>query len=542
MANVQNSCVPTSDYRDLPVAQLVESPTNPRKRFDEASLQELAGSIQAQGILAPLLVREIAQDSYEIVAGSRRYRAAVLAGSSTVPVRVVQLNDAEAILAQVVENLQRENVHPLEEAYGFRLLLDLPDHQFNVAAIAAKAGKSAQYVAQRLKLTELIPTVADAFLADKLTIGHALLIAKLPPAQQADALKAAFKTTWMSGGDTQILIPVRELAGWIESNLLLDLQTAPFDRSDATLVPEAGSCHECPKRTGANTLLFPETDRDQCLDRDCYQGKLNAHIAASITRDPELIQISSTWGTHSNGILGRGQYVEVAVAKSGRNGRRGMLPEQKKCHHIRKAIVVEGGSPGQVLNVCAEPTCEMHHAENRKARESQEKMRTEQRKQEERRKQQLATRSRVLAAILEKVSAPLTKADLELVAREFANRLPQDFRAILIERHSTASANTKQPKKTADQGTTFNDLDEAGYSRLLVEMSLLDATHNPFLKDGADRLGAVAKRYRVNAQKIAESVASEFALRSKRKAERQKAATNRNRNGSRKVATKASRA
>ena len=180
MQTVHNTSIQSPEYRDLPISQLVESPTNPRKRFDETSLKELADSIRSQGVLAPLLVREVADERFEIVAGSRRFRAAKLAGSDAVPVRVVQLSDADALVAQVIENLQRENVHRLEEAQGFRALLDLPDHEDSVARIAERAGKTPAYVAGRLKLTELIPDVADAFLSERLGIGHALLIAKLP--------------------------------------------------------------------------------------------------------------------------------------------------------------------------------------------------------------------------------------------------------------------------------------------------------------------------------------------------------------------------
>jgi len=144
METIQNSSIPSSDYRDLPLTQLVESSTNPRKRYDEASLEELAESIRSQGVLAPLLVRAMADDQYEIVAGSRRFRAAKLAGTDSIPVRVVQLSDAEALIAQVIENLQRENVHPLEEAQGFRALLDLPDQQYNIARIGERAGQERQ--------------------------------------------------------------------------------------------------------------------------------------------------------------------------------------------------------------------------------------------------------------------------------------------------------------------------------------------------------------------------------------------------------------
>jgi ParB family chromosome partitioning protein len=237
---------------------------------------------------------------------------------------------------------------------------------------------------------------------------------------------------------------VKELAAWIESNLLLDLQTATFDRTDAALLPEAGSCHDCPKRTGANSLLFLESDRDQCLDRECYQAKMSAHVAASIQRNPELIQISTAWGTHANGVLGRGQYIEIAVAKASRNGHQKQTSERKKCTRMKQAIIVEGGGCGRMVDVFADLTCETHHADSRKAREALERARTEHRKQNERRNLELVTRRRVLAAILEKVSAPLSKADLELVAREFFGNLPQEYRTLLIKRHTTAE--DKKPK------------------------------------------------------------------------------------------------
>ena len=524
MESVQNLSIQTSDYRDLPIAQLVESPANPRKRYDEASLRELADSIRSQGVLAPLLVREIGEDRFEIIAGSRRFRAAKIAEAESVPVRVVELSDADALVAQVIENLQRENIHPLEEAQGFRALLDLPGQQYTIARIAERAGKSAAYVAGRLKLADLVPYVAEAFLADKLTIGHALLIAKLPPEQQHEAFKAAFKSTWMTSGQTEFLLPVRELAAWIESNLLLDLQSAPFDRANAGLCPEAGSCHDCAKRTGANSPLFPESTHDACLDGACYRAKVAAHVQASIARNPQLIQISQAWGTHSNGVIGRGQYIEI-VSKVSRNGHGKLPPERKKCPHVTKAIVVEGGNCGHIVDVCADPACETHHAESRKAREAQDRMRAENRKQEEQRKQELAIRCRVLQAILDRVTAPLAKADFELIAREYVNRLPHEYRTILAQRHSPTpiTAGKEQKPEPAGINGTLKNLDEAGYSRLLVEMSLLEATYNQYSRDGAERLEAVAKRYRVNVQKIAESAAAEFAVRRKQREERRKA-------------------
>lgn len=266
------STVMNGEYRSVPIATLTESPTNPRKRFDEKALEELAATFKTQGVLEPLLVRELEERAYQVVIGARRLRAAKIAELEAVPVRVVRLTDAEAIEAQVVENLQREDIHPLEEALGFQSLLELKDGTYTVASIAARAGKSEAYVYSRVKLTDLTPPVAEAFLNGKITTGHALLIAKLPATQQQEAFAASFRSMWTSEGNTQVLIPVRELAAWIESNILLELDAAPFDKQDETLVNGAGACANCPKRSGFNKLLFSDVHKDSCMLRGIWFG------------------------------------------------------------------------------------------------------------------------------------------------------------------------------------------------------------------------------------------------------------------------------
>ena len=179
--------------------------------MQRASKNSRPGS-RLEGILAPLLVRELEESRYEVVAGARRLRAAKLAELERLPVRVVKLTDAEAIEAQCVENLQREDIHPLEEALGFKSLLELGEPAYSIATIASRAGKSEAYVYGRIRLADLIPPVAEAFLKDQITIGHALLIAKLPASQQQEAFSAAFRGLWTSEGNSQVLIPVREMA------------------------------------------------------------------------------------------------------------------------------------------------------------------------------------------------------------------------------------------------------------------------------------------------------------------------------------------
>src|ERR1039457_3197585 len=140
--------ITASEYRDLPLESLAESANNPRRRFDEAALKELAESIRTQGLLAPLDVRPAGQH-FEIVAGARRFRAAQIVGLETAPVRIVDLSDAQALEASIVENLQRRDVHPLDEAQGFAALMRLEGPQYSIEQASAKCGKSPAYVASR---------------------------------------------------------------------------------------------------------------------------------------------------------------------------------------------------------------------------------------------------------------------------------------------------------------------------------------------------------------------------------------------------------
>jgi len=500
----------SSEYRDVPVAALMESSSNPRKRFDETSLSELAASFKTQGVLAPLLVRELDESKYEVIAGARRLRAAKIADLEKVPVRIVKLTDAEAIEAQCVENLQREDIHPLEEALGFKSLLEL-GAPYNIAHVAARSGKSEAYVYGRIRLADLIPPVAEAFLKDQITLGHALLIAKLPASQQQEAFAAAFRGQWTSEGNTQVLISVRELAAWIESNILLQLASSPFDKQDETLVPEAGSCVNCPKRTGFNKLLFPDVRKDSCTSPDCFRAKIDACVKKTLEAKPQLIQISAAWNSREGAPLGRNQYVELEIKKPKLNGASTKLPAyQKPCDKMGEAIVMDGGKRGQVVKVCADPTCRVHHP-NTPSPEKVARERADERKRIEKTKLAITTRHRALAAVLERVSAPLKKADLLIVVNHVIGQLPYNQVPTLAKRHKVEEGkSTKTPQELlAKRVSTY---DEAALCRILLEISLLDyaymrsSTSDNLLTD-------VAKRYRVDLDKLEKAVVAEFAAK-----------------------------
>ena len=168
--------------RDLNVALLKPGKYQPRSHMDEASLNDLAASIKAQGIMQPILVRQLADSSYEIIAGERRWRAAQLAGLTHVPVLVRSVPDNAALAMALIENIQRENLNPLEEAIGLQRLIDEFKMTHQVAAEAV--GRSRSAASNLLRLLKLPQAVQDMLMGSKLDMGHARALLPLESAQQ----------------------------------------------------------------------------------------------------------------------------------------------------------------------------------------------------------------------------------------------------------------------------------------------------------------------------------------------------------------------
>src|SRR6185437_3484818 len=252
-------------------------------------------------------------------AGVRRYRAAKSAGIAAVPCRVLALTDEQALEFQVIENLQREDVHPLDEALGYQALLR--DGRYDVPSIAAKVSKSESYVYQRLKLAALIPAAQKMFFSDEITAGHAILIARLQPREQEKLLADIRRN-----GDDGIG-GVRALARRIHEDFHLELRNAPWDLADEALLPAAGSCVKCPKRTGANPQLFPDVKaKDICTDPACYRKKLEAQVEQNTKNG--LVSISS----------GYREYGEKGVPGVLYQGNRGYTFADKKCPSSKDAV------------------------------------------------------------------------------------------------------------------------------------------------------------------------------------------------------------
>lgn len=168
--------------RELEISQLKPGKYQPRSRMDEASLNELADSIRAQGVVQPILARELADGSYEIIAGERRWRAAQRAGLKKVPVLIRAVPDKAALAVALIENIQRENLNPLEEAMGIQRLID--EFQMTHQQAAEAVGRSRSAASNLLRLLKLPSEVQDMLMEGKLDMGHARALLAVEGAQQ----------------------------------------------------------------------------------------------------------------------------------------------------------------------------------------------------------------------------------------------------------------------------------------------------------------------------------------------------------------------
>ena len=166
-----------SAYRELPVYKVEPNPDQPRREFDEEELQALSDSISVHGVIQPLTVREMPNGYFQIIAGERRWRAARMAGLSDVPVVVIEADDKKAMELALIENLQRQDLNPVEEALGYQTLME--EYGLTQEDTAQQVGKSRSAVANTLRLLALTPEVLELLKTGEITAGHARAILSL---------------------------------------------------------------------------------------------------------------------------------------------------------------------------------------------------------------------------------------------------------------------------------------------------------------------------------------------------------------------------
>jgi ParB family chromosome partitioning protein len=520
----------TTSAVDLTLIQIIsldrirESGTNPRRAFDQAKLNELAQNIRIHGVLQPVLVRPVpngAEGSFELVAGARRFRASKLAGKESIPATVRELTDAECREIQLIENLQRADIHELDEALGYRALKELDPVLYTVETIAAKVGKSCAYVYGRMKLADLIPGVQTAFYDARLTVAHALEIARLQPQDQERALAECFpghRTTASILKDRKAeACSVSQLRDWIEREIHLDLKHAPFDSGDANLLPAVGPCTGCPKQTGNNPLLFPEIrNKSLCTDPACYQAKVRAFVQLRVGplvkdgQQPLQISESPSWQvrTKAPNTLYEGQYRRAERAE--------------ECPNTQAAVIVDGRQAGTVLHVCTDEKCKTHRQFSHYEMSPQER--------EQRRKVVLAarvqkeSRHRILQAVKQKLPGELARADFEMVALDYFKRLGHDNHRRLFQVYGWEEKKTK----TSWGGTSvdheklaraqIHGMTTADLNRFVVLCSLVPDLYCPGYSPSETlskeaNLTRTATRYKIDTSKIAAEVTAELSTK-----------------------------
>jgi len=187
----------------LPVTQLQPGKYQPRTRMDPGSLEELAASIRAQGIMQPILVRPVGQERFEIIAGERRWRASQIAGLSEVPVLVREIPDESALAMSLIENIQRETLNPLEEAAGIQRLVD--EFSMTHQQAAEAVGRSRSAASNLLRLLQLTKPVQELLMAGDIDMGHARALLPLAGAQQVAAANRVVAKR-LSVRDTESLV------------------------------------------------------------------------------------------------------------------------------------------------------------------------------------------------------------------------------------------------------------------------------------------------------------------------------------------------
>jgi ParB/RepB/Spo0J family partition protein len=497
--------------QEVSLDRIKPSKANPRRRLDESALNELADNIKTHGVLQPILIRPVNSNGYEIVCGERRWKASKAAGKESIPARIVNLSDGEALELAVIENLQRENVHELDEALGYKALIKQNPELYTVENIAAKVGRSVSYVYQRLKLAELTPNVQAAFYASKLTAGHAIEMARLQAKDQERALAECFPEhrtakAILKDNDPRP-ISVRDLRDWIQQEVLLSLANAPFDVNDLELLPTAGRCSTCPKRSGSNPLLFADSIKrsDICTDPECFKQKRDALVQIRIkeaeTAGEKPVKVSDSFVYYGEkpapGVLYRNDYKEATAGD---------------CPTTAPAIVVEGKRAGMKLYVCTNPKCKTHSArsiglspEEKAARKKQAQ---EQRIQQEYRK-------RLLSEVWKRVPTELGRHELDLIALSYFHQLGHDsqhriFKFFAWEVTKPKAQNGGYVDYPKLASAKLDKMTTAEIGKFLVVCSLATELYLPAyygatsLKD--TKLSREATHYKVNRERVLRDV------------------------------------
>ncbi len=272
-----NSPFRPATLEHVPASKILFSKTNEMFRdeidLSGTSIEELAASIRANGLAQPILLRPGKNGTFELVAGERRVRACrLISADFKIASYIRDLSDEEALELQIIENLQRKDINPMSEAFGFSELIK--KKKLTTASIAARIGKSMDYVQERLRLMGLIPELQSLVRSGEIPLKAGLMFARIPGDQQKDAQASTTERMQVDKKFKTVFQGLGPLQEWMDENLFTDLSKADFDKADETLNPGMGGCGNCIHRLHNTAGLFNDiTTADKCLLASCYRIK-----------------------------------------------------------------------------------------------------------------------------------------------------------------------------------------------------------------------------------------------------------------------------
>jgi len=509
-----------TDIRIIPLAAVTFSTTRAqterRAHLDKAKLSELAESIKSHGLVQPILVRplrdeHIRGEAWEVVAGERRVLAAKQAGLEEISATIRELTDEQVLELQLIENLQRQDLHELAEAEGYEALAKLGH---TVDDMAAKVGKSRATIYARMKLLTLCKEARKAFYEGKLSASVALLLARIPHENlQKKALQDVLESSYSNSDGA---MSYREAFEHIQREYTFRLDQAGFSTIDPNLVPSAGACMDCPKRTGNQRELFGDIKRaDVCTDAVCFQEKRYVHSQRKLREaeaaGQQIIQGADAkkvtkYGTHS--LQGGYARLDEHCHDDPKGRTYGQLLGKK----ATPALLVVPDSKEVIEIVDKSAVNEVLKERGIKVRAGSD-YKSQQRSEDKRKKCERLFRRELFQAIREKVPAKLGRPELEQLAIALFDRLQHETRKQIFaiwewEPHKSRSIYADAYKVTVAE--TLPGLTEANLVCFLHDCSLAEElTVYSFNTDKPERMLAAAKRLKVDPEKIRKELAAE---------------------------------
>lgn len=370
----------------LKISEIKESKTNPRGEvINDQAFKDLVDSIKEKGVLVPIIVRTIS-GKVELVAGHRRLAASKVAGIKTIQAISMDLSDDETLEVQIIENLQRQDVHPVDEGESYRNLIE--KSKYEIKSLSIKVGKSESYIRQRLVLTNLSAASKTAYKKGLLMDGHALVLSRLTPEQQFDSIK------WIKEESPSI----SDLNDYVAKEYDEPLKNQPWlkIKNGKEVV---GPCTKCP--LNINTL-FGDREDGHCVDLNCWNIKMKRYEKHLLDKNQGAVKISLSYWVEDKKILSSGQYKSISTNK------------KSHCKLAVKGVVSEGESRGRLLDICFDPKCTKHSAQHVSYKRTEAEKESARKEKEKAQLQQERDNKQIYSS-LEKITWPVEPKTLDII-------------------------------------------------------------------------------------------------------------------------------